>query len=143
MKMKSIPAWLPRLIRHQLIYLLIASGVVAIFWAITGQGPSLAATLIYSFVLGNLTVFTLENVRIPCSWSTAPRSIFVYLGLLLLVIPVAVTVATAIVFVLVPPVSLPPAPRTSFWAFLVTGWKFPVVASAIFGVGYLAYIATR
>ena len=143
MKMKSIPAWLPRLIRHQLIYLLIASGVVAIFWAITGQGPSLAATLIYSFVLGNLTVFTLENVRIPCSWSTAPRSIFVYLGLLLLVIPVAVTVATAIVFVLVLPVSFPPAPRTSFWAFLVTGWKFPVVASAIFGAGYLVYIATR
>jgi sigma-B regulation protein RsbU (phosphoserine phosphatase) len=59
------------------------------------------------------------------------------------VIPVAVIVATAIVFVAVPPLSLPPAPRTSFWAFLATGWKFPTVASMIFGGGYLAYVAKR
>lgn len=143
MNRESIPPWLFRLIRHQLVYLLTASGVVAVFWAITGRGPSLAATLIYSFVLGNLTAFTLENVRIPCSWWAAPWSILVYLGVLLLVIPVAVTVATAIVFVAVPPVSLPPAPRTSFWGFLVTAWKFPFVASAIFGGGFLAYIVMR
>jgi sigma-B regulation protein RsbU (phosphoserine phosphatase) len=140
MKSGSITVWLLRIARKQLVYLLLASAVVAVFWAITGQHPSLAATLIYSFVLGNLTTLTLELAGIPCfhRWSG-----LVSLGLFLVIIPVAVIVATAIVFVFVPPVSLPPAPRTSFWVFLLTAWKFPVVASLIFGGGYFAYAVTR
>jgi ABC-type arginine/histidine transport system permease subunit len=52
-------------------------------------------------------------------------------------------IATAIVYVAVPPVSLPPAPRDSFWMFLKHAWKFPSVASAIYGAGYLAHIVNR
>jgi sigma-B regulation protein RsbU (phosphoserine phosphatase) len=76
-----------------------------------------------------------SSAKIPCDrrWSVPA-----YLGLLLVVIPVAVTVATAVAFVVVPP-----APRTSFWVFLLTGWKFPAVASAIFGGGYLTHVVTR
>jgi phosphoserine phosphatase RsbU/P len=125
------------------MYLAVALAVVAIFWAITGQAPSLAATFIYSVALANLTALSLESAKIPCAWRAAPWSILLYLGLLCLVIPVAVTLATAIVFVVVPPSSLPAAPRTSFFAFLATAWKFPTVASAIFGAGYLSYITSR
>jgi sigma-B regulation protein RsbU (phosphoserine phosphatase) len=136
----SISRWLLRFARKQVIFLLVASAIVAVFWAITGQTPSLLVTLIYTFVLGNSTALGLENIRIPCSqrWS-----MLVYLGLLLAIIPFAVTLATAIIFVAVPQSLLSPGPHNSFWVFLLTGWKFPVVASVIFGGGFWAYIATR
>jgi hypothetical protein len=58
MKDVSISTWLIRFARQQPLYLLIASSVIAIIWAITGQAPSLLVTLIYSFLLGNLTALT-------------------------------------------------------------------------------------
>jgi hypothetical protein len=93
----STPAWLLRLAGLQVTYLLTALAVVGIFWAITGRGPSLAATFIYSFVLDNLTALALDYVKIPYAWSQAPTSVFVCIGLLAIVIPIAVTIATAIV----------------------------------------------
>jgi len=139
----STPAWLLRLTRRQLTYLLTAVAVVGIFWAITGRGPSLAATFIYSFVLGNLTAFAIDYVKIPYAWRQAPTSVFVYIGLLAIVVPIAVIIATTIVYVAVPPVSLPPAPRDSVWVFLKHAWRFPSVASVIYGAGYVAHIVNR
>jgi len=103
----STPVWLLRLARLQVTYLLTALAVVGIFWAITGRGPSLAATFTYSFVLGNLTALALDFVKIPYAWRQAPTSVFVYIGLLAILVPIAVMRATAIVCVAVPPVSLP------------------------------------
>jgi phosphoserine phosphatase RsbU/P len=142
MRSTSITRRLTRFAFQQLIYVLVASAVVAIFWAITDQAPSLSATLIYTFVLCNFMALVLENVSIPRSWRRAPWPWFIYPASLLLTTAVAVTIATAILFFLVPPASLPPAPR-AFWAFLLTAWKFPTVASMIFGGGYLSYVATR
>ncbi|HET7872391.1 MAG TPA: hypothetical protein VFL42_07750, partial [Terriglobales bacterium] len=62
MKTDSIPGWLRTFARHQPLYLMTASGVAAIFWAITGSAPSLGKTLIYSFALGNLAALTLGNI---------------------------------------------------------------------------------
>ena len=143
MRKESISNWLIRFLYHQVTYLLTASAIVAIFWAITSQAPSLPTTLIYTFILGNLTALALENAKIPYAWRRSHWSMFLYVGLLLIVIPVAVVLATAVVFVVIPPSSLPPAPRTSFWTFLATAWRFPMVASVIFGGGYLAYVAKR
>jgi hypothetical protein len=94
-------------------------------------------------VLGNLTALALDYVKIPCAWRQAPTSVFVYIGLLAILVPIAVMIATAIVYVAVPPVSLTPAPRDSFWMFLKHAWKFSSVASAIYGAGYLAHIVNR
>lgn len=141
MRTRFIPEWLPRFLRRQMTYLLTALAVVAIFWAITGQGPSLAATLIYSFVLGNVTGFTLETVHTP--WPASRWSLVFYFAVLLFVIPAAVALATAVVFVAVPPIPLSSASWPDFWQFLMAGWKFPLVATAIYGGGYIAYLANR
>jgi hypothetical protein len=141
---KDIPisARLIRFARQQPLYLLIASAVIAIIWAITGQAPSLLVTLTYSFLLGNLTVLILESTNLPRSY----RAIWpwlVPLFLLLAISAVGVTAATAIIFVAVPPERIPPAPRTSFLDFLLTAWKFPFIANLCFGAAYLLHMLGR
>jgi sigma-B regulation protein RsbU (phosphoserine phosphatase) len=64
-------------------------------------------------------------------------------GVLLAITPPLVTFTTGIIFYLVPPSAVPPAPRNSFWSFLLTAWKFPSVVNLVFGAGYLAYHRTR
>lgn len=132
-----------RFLRRQPLYLMIAAGAAGIIWAITGQTPSLAVTLIYSLLLGNFTVLVLENMNVPRFWPKASWSRLSYLIVLLVTIPIGVTVATIFVFIFVSPPLVPPAPRTSFGEFLLTAWKFPTVASLIFGVGYLLYKTNR
>jgi sigma-B regulation protein RsbU (phosphoserine phosphatase) len=143
MKEHSISMWLLRFVRQQPLYLMIASGAAGIIWAITGHAPSPTVTLIYSFLLGNFTVLVLDNTRISCSWRKASWSRLIYLIVLLVTTPIGVTVATLVVFIFVPPALVPPAQRASFGDFLLTTWKFPTVASVIFGVGYLLYKANR
>jgi hypothetical protein len=62
MNSASISRSLLKFLRWQPLYLGIAAGVYAIFWAATGQAPSLSVTLIYSFLLGNFTTLVLENM---------------------------------------------------------------------------------
>ena len=142
MKGNSISMWLLRFARQQPLYLMIAAGAAGIIWAVTGQAPSLTVTLIYSFVCGNFTMLVLENVHVPCSWRAASWSWLIYLILLLVTTPMAVTAATLVVFIFVPPALVPPAPRTSFGDFLLTAWKFPAVANLIFGAACLSYLMT-
>jgi sigma-B regulation protein RsbU (phosphoserine phosphatase) len=116
--------------------LAIAAGVYAIFWAATGQGSSLSTTLIYSFLLGNLTTLVMELIGAP---GVAPESPWYWplnLALLLAVTVVAVTFSTLVVFL----VSGMPG---SFKQFLSSGWKFPTVANLIFGMAFFIHQATR
>jgi len=138
MKSDSIPDWLRTLARQQPLYLVTASGVAAIFWAITGLAPSLSVTLIYSFTLGNLTALILESIPAPQVLKAHGACPAFYSVLLLIITPVIVGISTAIVFV-----ATIPAPRGDFWGYLASGWKFPSVANVIFGVGYLLYKVSR
>jgi phosphoserine phosphatase RsbU/P len=138
MKSDSIPDRLRTFARQQPLFLVTASGVAAIWWAITGSAPSLSVTLIYSFALGNLTALTLESTAAPAAVKARGSSLAFYFALLLLITPVIVVVSTWIVFVATVPV-----PRGDFWQFLASGWKFPSVANVIFGVGYLLYKVSR
>src|SRR5712691_7194315 len=143
MKENFISMWLLRFARQQLLYLMVAAGAAGIIWAITGQAPSLAVTLIYSFLLGNFTVLVLGNAQVSCSWRKASWSWLIYLIILLVTTPIGVTVATLVVFIVVPPALVPPAPRTSFGDFLLPAWKFPTIANLIFGSACLSYLITR
>ena len=136
MKTTSILRSLLRFLRLQLLYLAIAAGVYAIFWAATGQGPSLSATLIYSFFLANATALVLEHTRIPGVTRESSWYWPLNLALLLAVTLVAVTLSTLVVFL----VSGTPG---TFRQFLATGWKFPTVANLIFGMAFFIYQATR
>jgi len=134
MKSDSIPVRLRSFAARQPLYLVTASGVAAIWWAITDSAPSLAVTLIYSFTLGNLAAFTVENIPTPPGITSSSGRVLIRLLLLLIATPVIVAAATVIVFF----VTIAP-PRGDFWEFLVSGWKFPSVATVIFGVGYLIH----
>jgi sigma-B regulation protein RsbU (phosphoserine phosphatase) len=137
MRTDSIPGWLRTFARHQPLYLMTASGVAAIFWAITGSAPSLGKTLIYSFALGNLAAVSLGNIPSPrairsCGGQAVFRSL-----LLVVMTPAIVAIATVLVFFSEAP------PRGDFWPYLVAGWKFPAVATLIFGGGYVIYRVGR
>jgi sigma-B regulation protein RsbU (phosphoserine phosphatase) len=134
----SIPVRLRTFARQQPLYLMTAMGVAAIFWAITGSAPSLGVTLIYSFALGNLVAITLETIPPPRGVkSYAGRAVFAVV-LLLVATPVIVAISTVIVFV-----ATAEPPRGDFWVYLASGWKFPSVATLIFGGGYVLYKVNR
>jgi phosphoserine phosphatase RsbU/P len=138
MKSDSIPDRLRSFARRQPLYLMAATGVAAIFWAITGSAPSLGVTLIYSFALGNLAAITLENIPTPRGITSWSGRVFFRAFLLLITTPVIVAVSTWVVFF----VTMEP-PRGDFWRYLASSWKFPAVATVIFGGGYLLYKVTR
>lgn len=138
MKRDFIPGWLRSFARQQPLYLITASWVAALWWAITGSAPSLEVTLVYSFALGNLAALTLENVPFPRRLiSCGSRAVFGGM-VLLLTTPVIVAVSTLIVFY----IALDPA-QDNFWRYLASGYKFPAVATIIFGCGYLMYKLNR
>jgi len=125
-----------RIFRQQALYLAMAAGVYAVFWAVTGQAPSLSATLIYSFFLGNFTALALQNIQIP---GVACKSSWYWplnLVLLLAVTAIAVTLATLLVFLVL-------GTPGDFPQFLSTGWKFPAVANMIFGMALFIHHTTR
>jgi sigma-B regulation protein RsbU (phosphoserine phosphatase) len=125
-----------RLFRQQALFLAIAAGVYAIFWAATGQVSSLPTTLIYSFFLGNFTTLVLQNMKIPRVTRESSWYWPLNLVLLLVVTSVAVTLSTIVVFL----VSGMPG---EFKHFLATGWKFPAVANVIFGMAFFIHQETR
>src|SRR6266498_576483 len=134
MKSDSIPDRLRTFAGRQPLYLVTASAVAAIWWAITGSAPSLGVTLIYSFALGNLAALTVENIPTPPGITSSSRRVLFGLSLLLITTPFIVAASTVIVFF----VTIAP-PRGDFWEYLASGWKFPSVATVIFGVGYLIH----
>ena len=115
-----------------------ATGVAAIFWAITGSAPSLPVTLIYSFALGNLAAITLGNIPTPGGLKSHAGQITFRVVLLVLATPIIVSAATALVFL-----ATVPSPRGNFWPYLASSWKFPSVATLIFGAGILLYRTGR
>ena len=136
MKSASFSRSLLSFLRLQFLYLAIAAGVYAIFWAATGQAPSLSITLIYSFFLGNFTTLVLENMRIPGVTHRSSWYWPVNLVLMLAVTAIAVTLATLVVF-------LASGTPGGFRRFLSTGWKFPAVANVMFGMAFFIHQTTR
>lgn len=138
MKVHSITPGLVRWVRQQQLYIAIAVAVYAIFWAILGQRADMLATLIYTLLLCNLTVLV-QEILSPLYAQRPFRSYWlIYLLLLLVTTPVWVVLATAVVYQI--PI---PQPRVPWPDFLRSGWKFPFVATLIFGVASQIYRATK
>jgi phosphoserine phosphatase RsbU/P len=137
MKTKIIPPGFARFLREQQLYIVIAVAVYAVFWAIAPTRANAIATLIYSLLLCNFVV--LLEVRMERLYDKRPLRFFwiAYPVALLALTPVMVAVSTAVVFLVL-------APRgTPFWPYLATSWKFPGVATLIFGIGSELYRWTR
>lgn len=138
MKVHSISPRLLRWLRQQQLYIAIALAVYAIFWAIEPQRAGLFVTFIYTLLLCNLTVLAQEKLGILYAHRPFAAYWIAYLLLLLAVTPVAVVLSTTVVYLVTFS-----APRPPLLLVLRGGWKFPFVATVIFGVVAQIYDATK
>jgi len=146
MSLSAIVGALLRFLREQQLYLAIAVAVYAIFWGI-GQEVSVPVVVIYSLCIGNLTRLAIRHVEPLYSEREFPHGWLFFLSFLAALAPVIVVVSTAIVFW----TDIRPGggnfrvpPRWDlFWNYLRTGWKFPLVATLIFGIVARLYLVTK
>lgn len=138
MKVHSISSGLVRWLRQQQLYTAIALAVYAIFWAIEPQRAGLFVTFVYTLLLCNLTVLAKERLGILYAHRPFATYWIAYLLLLLAVTPVAVVLSTTVVYLVTFS-----APRPPLLPVLRGSWKFPFVATVIFGIVAQIYYATK
>jgi phosphoserine phosphatase RsbU/P len=132
-----------RFFRLQQLYVVIAVAVYGIFWAI-GQPSGIAVTLIYSLCVGNFASLLINRLSIS---PEKPNGWMFNAIVLLAFAPIIVFLSTAIVFWtdLRPgggQFLFPPSVKM-FWSYLHSGWKFPFVATLIFGSAAQLHRHTR
>ena len=132
----ALPERWTHFLRQQQLYVAIAVAIYAIFWAIEPQRSNVIVTLIYTLCLCNLTVLMQNRMRFLYADRKTSSYWLIYLALLFALTPVMVVVATSIVFWI-------DAAPVSFWRYLETSWKFPLVATLIFGIVSQVYHRTK
>lgn len=138
MKLHSISSAFVRWLRRQQLYIGIALAVYAIFWAIEPQRAGLLVTVIYSLLLCNLTVLFKDKLGILYAHRPFATYWLTYLLLLLVFTPFAVVSSTTVVYLVTFS-----APRPPLIPVLRGSWKFPFVATVIFGIVAQIYYATK
>jgi len=125
-----------RVLRRQQSYIAVAVAIYAALWA-AGRPVPLGRTLIYTLSLCNLLDFMHDRLgffynrrKLLISWA-------IYLTLLLILSLLGVAFVNTIQF---PALKVP---GQTLWQFLISGWKFPFMASMIFGVSTQLYRRTR
>jgi sigma-B regulation protein RsbU (phosphoserine phosphatase) len=127
---------LVRLIRQQLVYIVISVVLGAIFWAI-GQPINPFTVLLYTLCIGNLLSFGIDQVEFLFSKRPFPFNWLVFLPILVaLTVPVYL-ISTSIVWLI-----SPPGPQT-LSHLLLTGWKFPFLVTFVFGFVSFMYQTTK
>jgi phosphoserine phosphatase RsbU/P len=125
-----------RVLRRQQSYVAVAMAIYAALWA-AGRPVPLDRTLIYSLALCNLLDimqdrlgFLYDRRELLASWA-------IYLTLLLILSLLGVALVNTLQF---PVLKIP---GQTLWEFLISGWKFPFMASMIYGVSSQLYRRTR
>ena len=121
----------------QFFFVAIAAVIYGIFWAIRAESSNLWVTVVYTLCLSNLTTFTLSSLSFLYVRKPPFQYWSAFLGLLLILTPVLVTGATALVFWFVD------RPGGRFWPYLSSSWKFPSIATITFGLACQIYIVTK
>ena len=125
-----------RLIRRQQSYIAVAVAIYLGLWAADRPVP-LGITLFYTLPLCNFLVlmqdrfgFIYSRRRPMYLWTT-------YAGFLLIVSIAGVMIVNLIQY------PIQRLPGQTLWQFLQSGWKFPFMATVIFGVSSQVYRRTR
>ena len=134
--MRSFPRMLARILRRQPVCLALTVAIYGLLWAV-GQPVNASAVVIYTFVLVNLTVPTMELLTPVFSQRKFPYDWLLYLFVLATTIPFMVAVATVPVFWVVA------QPGSRFAWYLATSWKFPSLVTFIFGIVSYLYRTTK
>jgi sigma-B regulation protein RsbU (phosphoserine phosphatase) len=112
--------------RRQIVYLGLSAALVAIFWAIGEQVP-FGPVVVYTLCTGNLLSVAIGRVEFLFSGRPFPYNWVIFLVVLMvLTVPVYV-ISTAVVWLIVRPISM------SFTELIETAWRFPLVATLVFG----------
>jgi len=124
--MRMIFPSLVRLVRAQIIYLIVSFVLGAVFWAI-GLPINPFTVLLYTLCIGNLLSLGIGQVEFLFSEKPFPFNWLIFLPTLLaLTVPVYL-ISSVIVWLV-----SPPGPQT-LSHLLLTGWKFPFLVTFIFG----------
>jgi phosphoserine phosphatase RsbU/P len=134
MEPRAIPPRVALFLRKQQSYIAVAVAVYATFWAIDPLRNNAIVTLIYSLCLCNSTVVLQSRLRVLNAGKGLLRSWLTYLAALFALTPVMVTLATFAAYAIATS-----SPRIPFADYLGAGWKFPSVATLIFGVALELY----
>ena len=127
---------LAHLFRQQLVYLAISAVIAAIFWA-SGQQINPATVLTYSLCIGNLLSPAIGRLEFLFWKRQFPYNYLIFIFVLLVLTVPVYLITTTIVWLIAPP-----TPQTLFH-LITTGWKFPFLATFVFGVSMFLYHTTK
>jgi sigma-B regulation protein RsbU (phosphoserine phosphatase) len=134
--MVTCPTTFARFIRQQPILVGIVFAVYGLLWG-TGQTVDITVVIIYTFLLGNTTLWAMDWLRPLFAARKFPYDWLTPLFVLIALTPFTVTVATLAVYWVVA------KPGSPFWPYAVNSWKFPSLVTVIVGVIYLFYAKSK
>lgn len=123
------------LLRRQLFYVAVAAIVTAIFWAMD-RSTSPYTVLVYSLCIGNLIHPPLEHWRGRLLKPPFPYNWLLSLIALIVLTPPVYLISSVIVWWVAPPA---PQPLVRW----IAEWKFPALATLVFGAVILLFDATK
>lgn len=123
-------------VRRQQSYIAIAVAIYSALWA-AGRPAQISTTLVYTLSLCNFLFFMQETFGFVYSRRSAWRVWAVYSLFLLVVGALGVVIVNVIQY------PAEHAAGQSLWQFEQSGWKFPFIATLIFGVSFQLYHRTR
>ncbi len=126
---------LVRLLRQEMVYVAIAAILWAVFWA-QGQAAHLVTVLAYTLCIGNLTAMILPWFEPLYEKRVFPYDLLIFLPVLLVVTVPVYLLTTVMVWL----VALRGAVTLTA---LLMAWKFPAVATLVFGIFFFVSGRTR
>ncbi|UWZ82998.1 PP2C family protein-serine/threonine phosphatase [Occallatibacter riparius] len=123
-------------LKTQAVYIAFSIVVAGIFWAI-GEDINPLTILVYSLTLGNLTMLPMGKASTLYLGRRFPYNWLVFLSLLsVLLLPVYLISSTLVWLI------APPSPQ-SLGHYVQTGWKFPILITTVFSIGFFVYETSR
>ncbi len=127
---------LARFFRRQSVYVAISVVVVAIFWA-NGQKVNLANALVSTLCIGNLLAPALNRLQFLYWRRPFPFNWLIFLSVLLVLMVPVYIITSAVVWLIAPPVP------QSFSELILTGWKFALLITFVFGIVSFLFHSTK
>jgi sigma-B regulation protein RsbU (phosphoserine phosphatase) len=122
--------------RRQIFYLGLSAALVAIFWALGEQVP-FAPVVVYTLCTGNLLSVAIGRVEFLFSGRPFPYNWVIFLVVLMVLTVPVYLISTAVVWLIIRPITL------SFTDLIETAWRFPLVATMVFGGASFMHQTTK
>jgi sigma-B regulation protein RsbU (phosphoserine phosphatase) len=125
-----------RFFRQQMVYLALSAVLVAIIWAM-GEQINPVLVVVFTLCIGNLLSPAISRVEFLYSGRPFPFNWLIFLPILLVLTVPVYLISIMALWLLIRPVA------QTLPNFIKTEWKFPFVATFVFGVASFLYGNTR